>query len=97
MAFEDAETLAHIMARLDFADNPQKLLAVWDKHRRDRMQQVRDFTDRNASLRDPGRGQLRQTVKEWMVWAAFQYMGPSAGSAWLFGYNAEDIVSVLRS
>jgi 2-polyprenyl-6-methoxyphenol hydroxylase-like FAD-dependent oxidoreductase len=96
MAFEDTETLAYTISQLDFVGNWRKLLGIWEKHRQERLEMVKDFTNRNASLRDPGRGYLRQKIKEYIVWGVFKYMGPSAGVEWLYGYNAEDIVGILR-
>ena len=97
MAFEDAETLAYTMSRLDFVENRSKLLGRWEVHRQERLEKVKEFTNRNASLRDPGRSQLRQSMKEYVVWGAFKYMGPSAGMEWLYGYNAEDIIGILAA
>jgi 2-polyprenyl-6-methoxyphenol hydroxylase-like FAD-dependent oxidoreductase len=64
MAFEDAETLAYTMARLDFVQNRSKLLKTWTTHRQKRVEKVRGFTRANASLRDPGHGYIRQSLKE---------------------------------
>lgn len=96
MAFEDAETLAYTMVRVDFMEQRSKLLKIWENHRRDRLVRVKEFTGRNNSLRDPGRSYLRQIVKEYAVWGAFKYLGPSAGVEWLYGYDAENIIGILR-
>ena len=97
MALEDAATLAYTMSRLDFATKAPRLLGIWQLHRQQRMRDVRAFTNRNSSLRDPGNSYLKQTFKENMLWAAFKYMGPSAGLAWLYSYNAEDIIRIIRN
>lgn len=96
MGLEDAETLAITISQLDFLEEPSKLLRIWETHRQERMDQVRALTNRNASLRDPGRSYIRQTLKEYVVWAFYTYKGPTAGAEWLYGYNAENIVSILR-
>ena len=55
-----------------------------------------EYTGRNSSLRQPGESYIRQAAKEWIVWAAFKYMGPQAQLQWLYEYNAENILGVLK-
>jgi hypothetical protein len=33
-----------------------------------------------------------QAVKEWVVWAAFKFMGPEGGAEWMYSYNAENVL-----
>lgn len=95
MAFEDVETLAYTMSQPVFVVNRLKLLHIWETHRKARMEKVKVFTQRNASLRHPARSWFKQTLKEYLLWGAFKYMGPSAGLQWLYGYNAEEMVGML--
>ena len=96
MAFEDAETLAYTMSRIDFASNRSRLLREWEQHRKPRVQQVKDFTDGNGRMRSPTNSYIKQTVKEWIMWGTLKYTGPVMGMEWLYGYNAEDIKKVLN-
>lgn len=95
MAFEDAETLAYTMSQPEFSMNRLRFLRAWQDHRKSRMEKVKIFTGRNAALRHPARSWFKQTLKEYVLWMAFKYMGPSAGLQWLYAYNAEDIIGML--
>lgn len=97
MAFEDAETLAYTMSRLAFPDDRLRMLATWEQHRKERVEAVKSFTNRNSSLRSPGQSPWKQTIKEWIVWIMFQYLGPKAGVQWLLEYNAENMVGLLAN
>ena len=96
MAFEDAETLAYTISQPDFAIDTLRFLRTWQNHRKSRMDTVKAFTSRNAALRHPARSWFKQTFKEYILWMAFKYTGPSAGLQWLYGYNAEDINGMVN-
>ena len=93
MAFEDAANLAYVLASIvgpSFGD-PQKLAQVlnkWEQHRRGRISKVVDFTTKNGSLRKSSPHFYEQAAKEWIVWAAFKWMGPEGGARWMYSYNA---------
>ena len=36
-----------------------------------------------------------QAAKEWVVWAAFKFMGPEAEARWMYEYNEESVLSAL--
>ena len=91
MSFEDAETLSHTMARTGFSENRSRLLQSWEKHRQQRVQMVKDFTDASGRLRAPTSGFWKQYVKEWVMWILISVRGPKMGMEWLYNYNPEDI------
>ena len=105
MAFEDAETLAYTMSRIH-EPNPEDLakdasvfigdqVTKWQNHRGERITKVVDFTTKNGNLRKSSAHVYEQAAKEWVVWAAFKWMGPEAGARWMYGYNAESVLSAL--
>jgi 2-polyprenyl-6-methoxyphenol hydroxylase-like FAD-dependent oxidoreductase len=96
MSFEDAETLAMTMSRPDFDTNRERLLKAWQTHRQERVRQVKAYTDRNGKLRTPTNSWIRQVIKDWIMWAMLTYKGQLNGLEWLFGYDGENIVKVLR-
>jgi 2-polyprenyl-6-methoxyphenol hydroxylase-like FAD-dependent oxidoreductase len=97
MAFEDAETLAFTIAQPDFLEARSKLLLKWQNHRRQRVGEVKAFTDRNGRLRSPNSNYYKQLVKDWVMWAMLKYHGPLNGMEWCYGYNGEDFMKILRS
>jgi len=96
MSFEDAETLAMTMSRPDFDANRQRLLGAWQAHRQERVRQVKAYTDNNGRLRTPTDSWFKRVLKDWVMWAILSYKGPLNGMQWLFGYDGENIVKVLR-
>ncbi len=92
VGLEDAETLGHTMSREGFATDHMRFLKIWEKHRQARLVQVKRLTDINGRLRSPD-PPLVQSLKEWIMWANFKWSGPMGKLEWLFGYNAEDILS----
>jgi 2-polyprenyl-6-methoxyphenol hydroxylase-like FAD-dependent oxidoreductase len=95
MAFEDAETLAFTMARPNFNSDRPKYLRAWEQHRKQRVAEVKAYTDRNGKLRTPSNNYVMQLVKDWVIWATLKYKGPLNGLAWLYSYNGEDVIKVL--
>ncbi|KAK9311239.1 hypothetical protein V1524DRAFT_443146 [Lipomyces starkeyi] len=72
MAFEDAETLAYVLARVlasDFnANNLPDIVSNWEHHR-------------IVSKSSPH--YYEQAAKEWIIWATFKFMGPEGGAHWI--------------
>ncbi|PMD45776.1 FAD/NAD(P)-binding domain-containing protein [Hyaloscypha variabilis F] len=64
MAFEDAETLAFTIARPNFNSNRPKYLRAWEQHRKQRVAEVKAYTDRNGKLRTPSNNYVMQLVKD---------------------------------
>ncbi|KAF4345868.1 salicylate hydroxylase [Fusarium beomiforme] len=105
MAFEDAETLAYVLERIqdmhltsldgDHKSIADSILGKWQQHRHDRIVKVMDFTSKNGTLRKSSPHFYEQAAKEWIIWAAFKFMGAEAGAKWLYTYNAEDILGVV--
>ena len=105
MAFEDCETLAYTLSRVQditmldaLADATSVIgdqLSKWQKHRQDRIERVLDFTTKNGTLRKSSPQFYEQAAKEWVIWVAFRFMGPEAGAAWLYSYNAENVLGAL--
>jgi hypothetical protein len=96
MVFEDAETLAYVLSRV-FApdlklDTLPKTFQKWQTHRAARIAKVMDFTGKNGYLRKSSPHVYEQAVKEWVVWAAFKFMGPEGGAEWMYSYNAESVL-----
>lgn len=100
MAFEDAETLAYVLASISkpaFGDTQDlaRALDKWEQHRRGRINKVIDFTTKNGSLRKSSPHFYEQAAKEWIVWAMFKWMGPEGGAKWMYSYNAENVLGAL--
>ncbi|KAF4956886.1 hypothetical protein FGADI_3489 [Fusarium gaditjirri] len=105
MAFEDAETLAYVLERIhdahvthsssDHKSLSKDTLDKWQRHRQDRIVRVMDFTSKNGTLRKSSPHAYEQAAKEWILWAAFKFMGAEAGAKWLYTYNAEDVLGVV--
>ena len=96
MALEDAETLAHTMAHVDFSTDRLRLLRKWEIHRQARLRLVSDLTDWSGKQRAPSSSFLQYYIKEWAMWAVMKIKGPQLGLDWLYSYNPEDIASVHR-
>jgi hypothetical protein len=97
MAFEDGETLAHTMAHADYATDRMALLGKWERHRQARLCLVKDMTDWSGKQRTPVSNSVLYYVKEWIMWAALKVKGPTLGMDWLYSYNPENMLSVLRT
>ena len=97
MALEDGETLAHTIAHADFLTDRMALLGKWERHRQARLRSVKELTDWSGRQRAPVRNSVAYYFKEWAMWAALKLKGPTLGMDWLYSYNPEDIVSILRS
>ena len=97
MALEDGETLAHTIAHGDFATDRMTLLGKWERHRQARLQLVKEMTDWSGKQRAPVNSSIAFYFKEWAIRVALKIKGPILGTGWLYSYNPEDIVKVLRS
>lgn len=100
MAFEDAETLAYVLASISkpaFGDTQDlaRALDKWEQHHRGRINKVIDFTTKNGSLRKSSPHFYEQAAKEWIVWAMFKWMGHEGGAKWMYSYNAENVLGAL--
>ena len=96
MAFEDAETLAYTISRA-IAEHPlAELLPKWEAHRMARIQTVTQFTSTNSDMRKP-LSYYQMVIQEWIIWAYLKYTGPEAGLQWLYQYNAENVLGVLKA
>jgi len=96
MAFEDAQTLAYALARTATPRKlSQRILHKWQTHRQARIEKVHVFTSRGGDLRKEAPSMLEKTIKEWGLWAAFKWWGPTGGLRWLYEYRAENVVGVL--
>ncbi|KAK6366845.1 hypothetical protein LTS17_010396 [Exophiala oligosperma] len=100
-AFEDAETLAYVLGKLSLPgcnlptlrDN----LQVWETHRQQRISQILAYTIQAGNIRKRSSGMM-QVFKEWTIWAMFKmYEFGSGGPAWIYTYNAEDILGILSN
>jgi len=91
MAFEDAETLAHAMTK--FEEDPSSL-QKWEAHRRARVQQIIDFNNMTAKVREATKYDLVQWAREWFIWALLKVKGPE-GYRWMYGYDGAAEMSKL--
>ncbi|KAK6428560.1 hypothetical protein LTR95_015294 [Oleoguttula sp. CCFEE 5521] len=107
MALEDAETLSYALAMIYGARSVSKpehgedvdvnrILAQWNDHRHARVAKVLDFTSKNGKLRKSSPHLFEHIAKEWLMWAAFKWMGPEGGAQWMYEYAAEAVRSVLH-
>ncbi|KAF9884533.1 hypothetical protein FE257_001478 [Aspergillus nanangensis] len=94
VGLEDAESLSHTMSREGFVSDHMHFLKIWERHRQARLVQVKHVTDINGRLRSPD-SPFVQYLKEWLMWGNFKWAGPMGNLEWLFGYSAEDILSLF--
>ncbi|KIM93896.1 hypothetical protein OIDMADRAFT_136925 [Oidiodendron maius Zn] len=97
VGLEDADSLAYVLSKIKQGCDLNSLLYTWELHRIQRVAQVVQYTAESTKLRRPGESFIRQWIKEWVLWAKLKYTGPQAGREWLYQYNAEDIVGILKS
>ncbi len=100
MAFEDGETLAHVLDRafssvFDQAKDLPQLLAGWQQHRMKRIENVMAFTTRGGALRKANLSPAQMKVKEWVLWLLLKWVGPDGGAKWLYEYHAENVLADL--
>jgi 2-polyprenyl-6-methoxyphenol hydroxylase-like FAD-dependent oxidoreductase len=108
MAFEDAETLAYTLRDiLDVQAHHAHMsleevkairaekLGIWQRHRLERIAKVLDFTTKNGNQRKATSHLYEQAAKEWLMWAAMKFAGPTGGAAWLYEYNSESVLKLL--
>ncbi|KEF58318.1 uncharacterized protein A1O9_06244 [Exophiala aquamarina CBS 119918] len=98
-AFEDAETLAYVLAKLNLPGstlpNLRQSLARWETHRMDRIRQILSYTIRAGNIRKRSSGMM-QILKEWTIWTMFKFYEYSGGGpAWIYNYSAENILSII--
>lgn len=98
-AFEDAETLAYVLGRLNLPDSTASGLSVnlrqWETHRMQRISHILDYTIRAGNIRKRSSGMM-QVFKEWTIWAMFKfYEYHGGGPSWIYNYNAESILEVI--
>ena len=96
MAFEDAETLAYTISWASAEQPLAELLPKWEAHRMARIQTVTQFTSMNSDMRKPS-GYYQMLIKEWSIWAYLKYTGPEGGLQWLYQYNTENVLGVLKA
>ncbi|KAK6435126.1 hypothetical protein LTR95_008691 [Oleoguttula sp. CCFEE 5521] len=103
MALEDVKHCPMLYGKnqasaLDRADDSyrSRILAQWNRHRHERVAKVLDFTSKNGKLRKSSPHLYAHIAKEWLMWAAFKWMGPEGGAQWMYQYAAESVRSVLR-
>jgi hypothetical protein len=56
-----------------------------------RVAKVLDFTTKNGTLRKSNPHFYEQAAKEWLIWAAFKFMGSERGAQWMYQYSAESV------
>jgi len=100
MAFEDAETLAHVLDRsfstnFNQAEALPQLIEAWETHRMNRIAQVLEFTTKGGAMRKSNLTPYEQTAKEWLLWLHYKWLGPDSGANWLYEYHAEDLLAEL--
>ena len=98
-AFEDAETLAYVLGELNLPGCTQRTLRQslqrWETHRMQRIRQILDYTVRAGNIRKRSSG-VMQILKEWTIWAMFKlYAFRGGGPAWIYTYNAEDVLGII--
>jgi 2-polyprenyl-6-methoxyphenol hydroxylase-like FAD-dependent oxidoreductase len=91
MAFEDGETLAYAIS--SFREDPTSL-KKWEAHRQARVQQVIDFNNLTAKMREASQYTVVQWAREWFIWAILKVKGPE-GYRWLYGYDGAAAMAKL--
>jgi 2-polyprenyl-6-methoxyphenol hydroxylase-like FAD-dependent oxidoreductase len=104
MAFEDAQTLAFVLARFARPTPPNRsaqshteILEKWQAHRQARVAEVHAFTTRGGDVRKSAPGLVVTYVKEWVLWGIFKWWGPTGGLRWLYEYKGEDVIGALAA
>ncbi|RMZ82993.1 hypothetical protein DV737_g1815, partial [Chaetothyriales sp. CBS 132003] len=90
MAFEDAATLADVIA----ASSPVGLserLSQWQQLRIARIKQVMEMTAKSGAARRATSSLLQQIIKEYVIWAYLWWNGANHGVEWLYGYDTATI------
>jgi 2-polyprenyl-6-methoxyphenol hydroxylase-like FAD-dependent oxidoreductase len=93
MAFEDAGTLANVLATSHQQDHQavSSLLDRWQDHRKARIAKVLAFTSKSGDSRKASPGLLQQIFKEWAMWAYFLIRGKGMGLGWMYEYDTETV------
>jgi 2-polyprenyl-6-methoxyphenol hydroxylase-like FAD-dependent oxidoreductase len=83
MAFIYAEKVAYAISKPgNNASSPQKL----ESHRQVRVQQVINFNNLSAKLREASTYTIIQWLSEWFIWGVVKAKRPE-GYRWLHGYD----------
>lgn len=98
-AFEDAETLAYVLAKLNLPGRThsglRESLQRWERHRMQRISRILDYTVRAGNIRKRSSGVMK-ILKEWTIWALFKfYEYQGGGPTWIYNYSAENIISII--
>jgi 2-polyprenyl-6-methoxyphenol hydroxylase-like FAD-dependent oxidoreductase len=98
MAFEDADTLAYVLARaisrgFDQRKSLPQLFENWERHRFERIGKVMAFTTRGGAIRKSNLSTYEQIAKEWLLWLMFKWTGPEGGAKWMYTYSAESVLA----
>jgi 2-polyprenyl-6-methoxyphenol hydroxylase-like FAD-dependent oxidoreductase len=83
MSLEDAETLAYAISK--YGEDASSL-HKWEAHRQARVQQVVDFNNLSAKVREASKYTVVQWFREWLIWGVLKIKRPE-GYRWLYGYD----------
>jgi len=83
MSLEDGETLAYAISK--HGTDPSSL-EKWEAHRKARVQQVVDFNNLSAKVREASKYTVVQWFREWFIWGILKIKG-AEGYRWLYGYD----------
>nr|OQO02067.1 hypothetical protein B0A51_18637 [Rachicladosporium sp. CCFEE 5018] len=100
MALEDAETLSYALAMIYGVRSVSKPDHEEDVEAdrilvHERVAKVLVFTSKNGKLRKSSPHLFEHIAEEWLMWAAFKWMGSEGGAQWMYEYAAESVRSVL--
>ena len=93
MAFEDAATLADVLAanKVDDIEYLVTKLNQWQSHRKARIEKVVTFTSKSGDSRKGTTTLFQQILKEWAMWAYFLIKGKEMGLRWMYDYHTETL------
>jgi 2-polyprenyl-6-methoxyphenol hydroxylase-like FAD-dependent oxidoreductase len=83
MSFEDVETLAYAISKYE---QDASSLRKWESHLQVRVQQVIDFNNLCAKLREASQYTVVQWARECFIWGMLKVKG-AEGYRWLYGYD----------
>jgi 2-polyprenyl-6-methoxyphenol hydroxylase-like FAD-dependent oxidoreductase len=97
IAFEDAETLAYILAHGRDASGgfSARLLSIWEAHRKQRVREVVTYATETEQRRRPSPNAVLQRIKEWVVWGMLWYHGEAGMSRWVSSYDGVEQMALL--
>lgn len=97
LAFEDAECISRVLKHV--TERPGSLnsaMDAWEAHRRERLELVQKFTNRNRDLRAPGMNALLQHLKEWALWVALSFVGSDRIAGEIYKYDSVAFGRILE-